>query len=61
MDEWSDMVYNTPMAKRNTGVGAKRAKLRSPHKTAKRLEAKRAMLVEKAGKNMTHTRRIASV
>lgn len=28
------------MAKRNTGVGSKRAKLKSPHKTAKRLTAK---------------------
>lgn len=34
------------MAKRDTGVGAKRAKLKSPHKTAKRLEAKYARLNE---------------
>ena len=28
------------MAKRETGVGSKRAKLKRPHKTAKRLAAK---------------------
>lgn len=32
------------MAKRLTGVGAKRQKLKSPHKTAKRLAAKRERL-----------------
>ena len=47
------------MAKRATGVGSK--KTNHPHKTKKRLEAKRAMLVEKAGKNTRHTRKIRSV
>jgi hypothetical protein len=32
------------MAKRSTGVGAKRAKLKSPHKTAKRIAAKHERL-----------------
>ena len=45
------------MAKRATGVGSK--KTGTPHKTKKRLEAKHAMLMEKAGKNMRHTRKIA--
>jgi hypothetical protein len=36
------------MAKRSTGVGSK--KTGHPHKTAKRLEAKRVMLEEKAAK-----------
>lgn len=36
------------MAKRSTGVGSK--KQGHPHKTAKRLEAKRIMLEEKAAK-----------
>jgi hypothetical protein len=35
------------MAKRDTGVGAKRQKLKSPHKTAKRLAAKKLMLANK--------------
>jgi hypothetical protein len=52
------MLYNTYMAKRATGVGSK--KTGNPHKTKKRLEAKHAMLMEKAGKNMRHTRKIAS-
>lgn len=47
------------MAKRATGVGSK--KQSHPHKTKKRLEAKRAMLVEKAGKNKRHNRPIRSV
>lgn len=38
------------MAKRNTGVGSKRQKLKSPHKTAKRLAAKAAMIAEKLTK-----------
>lgn len=41
------------MAKRDTGVGTKRQKLKSPHKTAKRLEAKRVMLEKKASKKKT--------
>lgn len=41
-------VYNTPMAKRATGVG--KMKKTHSHKTKKRLEAKRAMLAEKASK-----------
>jgi hypothetical protein len=45
-----EMVYNTTMAKRNTGVGAKRQKLKRPYKTAKRLEKKSEMLVAKAAK-----------
>jgi hypothetical protein len=36
------------MAKRSTGVGSQ--KQGHPHKTAKRLEAKRIMLEEKAAK-----------
>ncbi len=36
------------MAKRSTGVGSKRAKLKSPHKTAKRRAAKSEMLAAKA-------------
>lgn len=36
------------MAKRNTGVGSK--KKSHPHKTKKRLEAKKLMLEEKASK-----------
>ena len=36
------------MAKRPTGVG--KGKKRSPHKTAKRLEAKKQMLLENAAK-----------
>lgn len=38
------------MAKRNTGVGAKRAQLKSPHKTAKRLQAKYERLAEQKAK-----------
>lgn len=38
------------MAKRNTGVGSKRAKLKSPHKTAKRLQAKYERLSALAAK-----------
>ena len=49
-------MYNSPMAKRPTGVGSK--KRSHPHKTQKRLEAKKAMLTEKAAKNMRHTRPI---
>jgi len=37
-----EIVYNKAMAKRNTGVG--KGKKRSPHKTAKRLTVKYAML-----------------
>lgn len=47
------------MAKRSTGVGSK--KLGSPRKTAKRLAAKREMLLEKKAKNYRHTRPIRSV
>ncbi|MEK7572057.1 MAG: hypothetical protein AAB553_07335 [Patescibacteria group bacterium] len=47
------------MAKRPTGVGSKRPD--TPHKTKKRLEKKRAMLVEKAAKGMRHTRKIRSL
>ena len=36
------------MAKRATGVGSKAKNSRPPHKTKKRLEAKRAMLAAKA-------------
>ncbi len=35
------------MAKRDTGVGKKRNKLKRPHKTAKRLDAKKVMLAAK--------------
>lgn len=42
------------MAKRATGVGSK--KQSHPHKTKKRLELKRQMLVEKANKNRRHNR-----
>jgi hypothetical protein len=35
------------MAKRDTGVGTKRQKLKSPHKTAKRLAIKRERLANK--------------
>ncbi|HSA83907.1 MAG TPA: hypothetical protein VLF20_03395 [Patescibacteria group bacterium] len=45
------------MAKRDTGVGNKRQK--HPHKTAKRLAAKKEMLKEKAAKKMSHTRKIS--
>ncbi len=41
-------VYNTRMAKRATGLTSKIKK--SPHKTKKRLEIKRAMLAERAAK-----------
>ena len=41
------------MAKRNTGVGSNRKK--GPHKTKKRLEAKRAMLEAKAKKRRKKT------
>lgn len=44
------------MAKRPTGVGSK--KQGTPHKTKKRLEAKKKMLAEKAAKKMRHTRKI---
>ena len=47
------------MAKRNTGVGSK--KMGSPRKTAKRLAAKKEMLLAKKAKNMRHTRPIRSV
>jgi len=47
------------MAKRATGVGSKRRE--APKRTKKRLDAKHAMLVEKAGKKMRHTRKIRSV
>lgn len=47
------------MAKRPTGVGSK--KMGTPHKTAKRLEAKKAMLQEKASKKYKHTRPIRSI
>lgn len=47
------------MAKRPTGVGSK--KQNHPHKTQKRLEAKRQMLLEKAGKNRRHNRPVKSV
>lgn len=47
------------MAKRATGVGSK--KQGTPHKTKKRLAAKRTMLEEKAAKGMRHTRKIASL
>ncbi len=43
-----EIVYNIVMAKRNTGVG--KGKKRSPHKTAKRLAAKRTMLAAKKSK-----------
>lgn len=44
------------MAKRVTGVGSK--KMGTPYKTKKRIEAKKKMLAEKAGKKMRHTRKI---
>lgn len=44
------------MAKRATGVGSK--KQGHPYKTKKRLEAKKKMLAEKAGKKTRHTRKI---
>lgn len=47
------------MAKRDTGVG--KSNVSHPHKTKKRMEAKKAMLTEKAAKNMRHTRKIRSV
>ena len=45
------------MAKRDTGVGSK--KQGTPYKTKKRLEAKKKMLAEKAGKKTRHTRKIS--
>jgi hypothetical protein len=45
------------MAKRDTGVGSK--KMGTPHKTKKRLEAKKKMLAEKVAKKTRHTRKIA--
>jgi hypothetical protein len=45
------------MAKRATGVGSK--KMGTPHKTKKRLEAKKKMLAEKVAKKTRHTRKIA--
>jgi hypothetical protein len=48
-------VYNIDMAKRATGVGSK--KPGRPHKTKKRLEAKRAMLALKASKKRKHNRK----
>ena len=47
------------MAKRPTGVGSK--KTGHPHKTAKRLAAKKAMLTEKVGKNRRHNRPVPSL
>lgn len=47
------------MAKRATGVGSK--KQSHPHKTAKRLEAKRQMLIEKLGKERRHNRPVRSL
>jgi len=47
------------MAKRPTGVGSK--KMGTPHKSAKRLAAKKAMLTEKASKNRRHNRPIKSL
>lgn len=47
------------MAKRFTGVG--KGNDSHPHKTKKRLEAKKAMLTEKAAKRMRHTRPIRSI
>lgn len=47
------------MAKRATGVGSK--KMNHPHKTKKRLDAKKAMLTAKAAKKSRHTRRIPSI
>ena len=47
------------MAKRATGVGSKMPD--HPHKTKKRLEAKQAMLKEKASKKRRHTRPIRSL
>ena len=38
------------MAKRNTGVGSKNKNKIRPHKTQKRLAAKREMLAKKAAK-----------
>jgi len=49
-------VYNHSMAKRATGVG-KHGKIRN-HKTAKRLEVKRLMLIEKNSKHRKHNRKI---
>jgi len=49
------IVYNRNMAKRATGVG--KGKKRSPHKTKKRLEAKRRMLLEKAAKRKRHPKK----
>jgi hypothetical protein len=45
------------MAKRSTGVG-KRGKITN-HKTAKRLEVKRLMLIAKNGKHRKHNRHIS--
>lgn len=45
------------MAKRDTGVG--KSQEGHPHKTAKRLAAKKEMLKEKATKNSRHTRKIS--
>jgi hypothetical protein len=42
------------MAKRATGVGSK--KQNHPHKTKKRLAAKREMLAQKASKGRKHNR-----
>lgn len=44
------------MAKRATGVGSKQPD--RAYKTKKRLEAKKAMLLEKASKNRRHNRPI---
>ena len=44
------------MAKRKTGVGSK--KMGTPHKTKKRLEAKKKMLAEKVANKKRSTRKI---
>jgi hypothetical protein len=47
------------MAKRATGVNSK--KKSHPRKTKKRLEIKRARLIELASKKRRHNRRVASI
>jgi hypothetical protein len=47
------------MAKRDTGVGSKIEG--HPHKTKKRLEAKKQMLIDKASKHRKHNRPIKSI
>ena len=49
LEEMHNIVYNSTMAKRNTGLTNKNKK--HPYKTQKRLAAKREMLAQKAAKS----------